>query len=425
MTDSQQTPEIDLRQIIQSAVNSAVPCQDWHKFLPEPPQRRCIVIGAGKAAAMMAEVIDELWSDIELSGIVSTRYEHAVNGDRTSGGRIEVIEAGHPVPDENSILAAERMLELLHGLTEDDLVLALISGGGSATCALPIDGVSLAQKQSVTKALLHSGATITEMNAVRKALSKVKGGGLARAALPAKVHTLLISDVPGDVPEDVASGPTILTSNSARKAIEVLTRYQIGTELIELIKANTQATANQEERVTFEVVSKPLSALRVAADKAKALGYTPIILSDEIEGESRELGKFLSAIAKSVKKHNIPISRPAAIISGGETTVSIGNSTPGKGGRNTEFLLSFAHEIAGEPDIYAAAVDSDGIDGSEDAAGAVYTPESFLKAQRQELESGDYLQKHDSYSYFEALGDLIISGPSYTNVNDIRIILIR
>ncbi len=413
----------DLIDIIQSAVDSAIPNQDWIRYLPEPPKGRVIIVGAGKASAKMAAVVDELWSHIELSGIVSTRYGHGVDA-----GRIKVIEAGHPVPDENSVIAAKCMLELVGNLSENDLVLALVSGGGSATCALPIEQLTLEQKQEITKKLLKSGASISEMNSVRKALSTIKGGGLMLAAQPAKVHSLIISDIPGDDPKDVASGPTVLTENTASNALDVMKRYNMDSELISMLTAMSQKEDNVhtfKHQPTFDLVATPSQALRVAAQKAEVLGYSTIILSDEIEGESLELGKFLSAIAKSVKKHQFPLTPPAAIISGGESAVTIGSVIPGKGGRNTEFLLSFAHEMKGEQGIFAAAVDSDGIDGSEDAAGALYTPDSLVRAKELGINSVDFLKTHDSYSYFEALDDLIITGPTYTNVNDIRVLLIN
>jgi len=410
----------DLNEIIRSAIDSVIPSDNLKSYLPEPPKGRVIVVGAGKASAAMAAAIDKIWQKVDLTGVVSTRYDHGVDA-----GRIRIIEAGHPVPDESSEFAANEMLNAVKDLTENDLVLALVSGGGSATCALPIDGLSLEQKQSVTKTLLRSGASITEINCVRKSLSKIKGGGLAAAAYPGAVHSLIISDIPGDDPRDVASGPTVICENQTEKARAILKRYNVDDSIIKLLANKPIAEVNASQSISHELVATPIKALQCAADKASKLGYTPLILSDEIEGESAELGKILAAIAKSVAKHGIPIAKPAAIITGGETTVTIGDKKPGKGGRNTEFMLSFVIETEGAQGIYAAAADSDGIDGTEDAAGAVMEPNTLSRAKSLGLNAIDYLENHDSYSFFEGLDDLIITGPTLTNVNDIRVILIK
>lgn len=411
----------DLDQIIKAAIEHVVPGENLGHYLPNKPKGRCVVVGAGKASAAMAAVIDKIWGDVDLSGVVATRYEHGIDA-----GRIQVIEAGHPVPDSQSEKAAKAMLNAVEGLTKEDLVLALISGGGSACCALPIDGLLLSQKQSLTQALLKSGASISEMNCVRKALSQIKGGQLAIAAAPASVHSLVISDIPGDDAKDVASGPTILSTDQSKQAIDIIKRYELDNNIIDLINKNPQPSQVTNQLISYDLVATPMGALKVAANVAAALGYNPIILSDEIEGESRELGKILSGITKSVIRHGRPIKGPAAIISGGETTVSIGDKKPGKGGRNTEFLLSFVIECMNDSlDISAAAVDSDGIDGSEDAAGARFTANTLLKAQKLGLKPMDFLDAHDSYSFFEATGDLIKTGPTYTNVNDIRVILVK
>jgi len=410
----------DLNEIIRSAIDSVIPSDNLKSYLPEPPKGRVIVVGAGKASAAMAAAIDKKWQKVDLTGVVSTRYDHGVDA-----GRIRIIEAGHPVPDESSEFAANEMLNAVKDLTENDLVLALVSGGGSATCALPIDGLSLEQKQSVTKTLLRSGASITEINCVRKSLSKIKGGGLAAVAYPGAVHSLIISDIPGDDPRDVASGPTVICENQTEKARAILKRYNVDDSIIKLLANKPIAEVNASQSISHELVATPIKALQCAADKASKLGYTPLILSDEIEGESAELGKILAAIAKSVAKHGVPIAKPAAIITGGETTVTIGDKKPGKGGRNTEFMLSFVIETEGAQGIYAAAADSDGIDGTEDAAGAVMEPNTLSRAKSLGLNAIDYLENHDSYSFFEGLDDLIITGPTLTNVNDIRVILIK
>lgn len=412
----------DLNNIISAAIFSVVPGENLIQYLPTPPKGRCVVVGAGKASAAMAAVIDKFWTDVDLSGVVSTRYGHGVNA-----GRIRVIEASHPVPDESSELAAKEMLQAVKDLTKDDLVLALISGGGSATCTLPIDGLSLSQTQQITKELLHSGATISEMNCVRKAICKIKGGGLAAAAFPAAVHSLVISDIPGDKACDVASGPTIFSDNCVQNPLDVLTLYNVGEEigLSDLIAKTNCKLMNSSQRVTHDLVATPMIALKSAAKEAKKLGYTPLILSDQLEGESKQVSQFLANIVTTIIKYSVPIAPPIAIITGGETTVTIGNQTPGRGGRNTEFLLSFAIETAHLNGVFASAIDSDGIDGTEDAAGAIITPTTLTRANQLGLRPSLFLENHDSYSFFEKLNDLVITGPTLTNVNDIRVVLIK
>jgi hydroxypyruvate reductase len=381
--------------------------------LPDKPAGRCVVVGAGKAAALMAQVVDAAWPDVALSGVVVTRYGHAV-----PAGRIEVLEAGHPLPDAASVSAAQRILAAVLGLTRDDLVLALISGGGSAVMSLPAPGLSLASKQAVTRALLASGATIGEMNAVRRSLSAIKGGRLAAAAVPARVVTLAISDVPGDDPLVIASGPTV-QDHEAYDASEILRRY--GIQLPPGVQPAAPPVLGETD---FRLIATPAMALRAAAEAAHTAGVTPLILGDALEGEARELGRVLAGIALSCRRHGTPAAPPCVLLSGGETTVTIGPAGAGRGGRNTEFLLSLALQLGGAQNVWAIACDSDGIDGTEDAAGAIATPTTLARAGAAGIDAGHALLAHDSYSVFSALGDLVRTGPTLTNVNDFRGILI-
>ena len=409
-----------LRQVFEAAVASAAPGPAVLDNLPEKPTGRCVVVGAGKASAAMAAALETAWQDVELSGVISTRYGHAV-----PAGRVQVIEAGHPVPDEASENAARAILEAVSDLTPDDLVVALISGGGSATLALPIEALSLKEKQNITRQLLASGASIGEMNVVRQHLSRIKGGGLAAAAAPARVCTLIISDVPGDDPAIVASGPTLPSGSSPADALEIIDRYGIGVgppvrEHLEQAEAATVETVRRD----WQIVASPAQALQAAARAASDLGYSPVILGDSIEGESRELGRIMAGIARSVRTLGHPAHAPAMLLSGGETTVTIGEEGAGRGGRNTEFLLALALELGGQEGVWALAGDSDGIDGTEDAAGAIVSPDTLERSQEAGFSARETLQRHDSYSLFDATGDLIRTGPTLTNVNDVRIVMV-
>ena len=412
-----------LRAVFDAAVAAADPLNMLAAHLPEKPKGRCIVVGAGKSAAVMAAALEAAWPDVAMSGAVVTRYGHAV-----PTRRIEVIEASHPVPDANSERGARRLLELVHGLEPDDLVLALISGGGSALLALPADGLTLADKQVVNRALLASGATITEMNAVRKHLSAIKGGRLAAAAAPARVVTLAISDVPGDDPAVIASGPTVPDATSFADARALVARF--GLDLPAQVVARLARDDDETPKpgslpnAEFHLIATPAMALRAAADTARGLGLTPLILGDALEGESRELGIVMAGIARSVRDHSLPLAAPALLLSGGETTVTIGSGKAGRGGRNTEFLLGLAVALAGLPGVWAAAGDTDGIDGTEDAAGAIVAPDTLARSASAGLSARAVLAAHDSYSLFDAIGDLIRTGPTLTNVNDIRAVLI-
>ncbi|MFX0768308.1 glycerate kinase [Escherichia coli] len=416
---NEQAAEI-LQDIFQHAVDSARAGPAILSNLPEKPRGRCVVIGAGKASAAMAAAVDAAWPDVDVSGVVVTRYGYAV-----PAGRIRIIEAAHPVSDSMSEVAAMLIVEALRGLTSDDLVLALISGGGSALMALPAPGLTLKDKQAIIRALLHSGANIKEMNLVRRHLSAVKGGKLAKMAQPARIVSLIISDVPGDNPADVASGPTVADDSTPLDALRVLQRYGIQTpepvhKLLSQPAGPVESTANSE----VKLIATPRLALQAAALAACRHGLTPLILGDAIEGESREVAIVMAGIAKSVKQYGHPVSGPAVLLSGGETTVTVNNDQPGKGGRNTEFSLSLACALQGESGIWAIAGDSDGIDGTEDAAGALVFPDTLTRGKMGGLDAANYLDDHDSYNYFHALNDLVITGPTLTNVNDIRAIMI-
>jgi hydroxypyruvate reductase len=412
-----------LRRFFDAAVQAADPRIVLPPALPEKPLGRCVVVGAGKSAALMAQVVDQLWPDVTLSGVVVTRDGHAV-----PAGRIAVLEAGHPVPDSRSEIAALRILAAVAGLGPDDLVLALISGGGSALMALPVPGLTLAAKQRLTRNLLHSGASIGEMNLVRRRLSGIKGGLLAQAACAAPVVTLAISDVPGDDPAIIASGPTWKGGAAVENAETVLARY--GLALPDGLALAPPAADRPRDR--FVLIATPGQSLRAAAEAACQAGIEPLILGDSLEGESREVGRLLAGIARSCQAHGVPGAAPIVLLSGGETTVTIGATAPGSGGRNTEFLLALALQMATYPPlpgagpacVTALACDTDGIDGTQDAAGAIATPDTLARARTAGLNPRKMLDAHDSYSLFAALGDLVVTGPTLTNVNDFRAILI-
>lgn len=415
------------RQFLLDLYTSAVAAVSAEKclpaFLPAPPAKgRTLVIGAGKGAAAMAKVVEDHWQG-ELSGLVVTRYGHGADCRK-----IEVVEAAHPVPDEAGKQAAARILDMVQGLSKDDLVLCLISGGGSALLALPADGISLEQKQAINKALLKSGAAISEMNCVRKHLSAIKGGRLALACAPARVVTLLISDVPGDEPGIIASGPTLPDATTCAEALGVLRKYDIAipAEILQHLESGKGETPKPNdarfEGHSHHVIATAQDALEAAAATARAAGITPYILSDGIEGEARDVALVHAALAKQVAKHGQPFQKPCVLISGGETTVTVRGT--GRGGRNAEFLLSLAVALDGYADIHAIACDTDGIDGSEDNAGALYAPDSVSRARDKQIRARSLLENNDGYGFFSALDDLVVNGPTRTNVNDFRAILI-
>lgn len=416
-------PRKFLLDLYSSAVEAVSPQKCLPAFLPKPsPNGRTLVIGAGKGAAAMAKVVEDHWEG-DISGLVVTRYGHGADCKR-----IEVVEAAHPVPDAAGRQAAGRIMEMVQGLNENDLVLCLISGGGSALLALPADSITLEQKQAINKALLRSGATISEMNCVRKHLSAIKGGRLALACAPARVVTLLISDVPGDDPGIIASGPTLPDPTTCADSLAILEKYniEIPPNLRQHLESGAGETPKPNDprfaRNSHHVIATAQQALEAAAATARAAGITPYILSDGIEGEARDTGLMHAAIARQVAERGQPFAKPCVIISGGETTVTVRGK--GRGGRNAEFLLSLAATLDGHPGIYAIAADTDGIDGSEDNAGGIYQPDSIKRAAELGLRPRAMLENNDGYTFFSTLGDLVVTGPTRTNVNDFRAVLI-
>lgn len=405
-----------------AAIAAALPDKTLPRYLPKPPKGRTLVIGCGKAAASMAKALEDHWPG-QLSGMVVTRY-----GYNVPTKRIEVVEAAHPVPDESGRKAAERMLNMVRGLSADDLVLFLVSGGGSALLSLPAPGLTLSDKQSINKALLKSGANIAEMNCVRKHLSAVKGGRLAAACAPARVITLGISDIPGDDPAVIASGPTVADVTTFADALGILNKYGIDEPkpVLEHLRAAKEETPKPGDprlaNTELHIVAAPQMSLEAAAESARKAGIAPVILGDAIEGEAREVAIVHAGIARQVKRHGQPAKSPCVLLSGGETTVTVRGS--GRGGRNAEFLLALAVALGGEAGIHALAGDTDGIDGTEDNAGAIMTPDSLTRAAARKLDANKMLADNDGYSFFSGLGDLVVTGPTLTNVNDFRAILI-
>ena len=412
-----------LEDLFAAAVDAVSPAHCLVRHLPAPPKGRTVVVGAGKAAASMARVVEDQWSG-PLSGLVVTRYGH---GEALQ--KIELVEAAHPVPDAAGRQAAGRILSLVQGLGADDLVLCLISGGGSALLALPAQGVTLEDKQAVNKALLRSGATISEMNCVRKHLSAIKGGRLALAASPARVITLLISDVPGDDPSVIASGPTVGDVTSFAEAMAILQKYNINepANVIDHLRRAEDETPRPDDeqlaRATTVMLATAQDALEAAADQARRAGITPIILGNSIEGEARDVALVHAGIARQIVEHDQPAGKPCVLLSGGETTVTVRGK--GRGGRNVEFLLALAIALAGQVGIHALACDTDGIDGTEENAGAIIGPDSLDRAARAGLDAKRCLVDNDGYGFFRELDDLIITGPTRTNVNDFRAILVE
>jgi glycerate 2-kinase len=428
-------PKEFLETLYRAAVTRALPLHNTAAFLPAPPQGRTIVIGAGKAGGSMAQALEALWpADKPLEGLVVTRYGHIPPRPVGLKQRIDIVEASHPVPDAAGLDAAQRILALVQGLTKSDLVLCLISGGGSALLTLPADGLSLEDKQRINKQLLHSGANIGEMNCVRKHLSRIKGGRLAAACAPARVVTLTISDVPGDDPSVIASGPTVPDVTTCADALAILKRYgidvpqavreQLDSGALETPKPGDDAFNGHE----VHLIATPQQSLEAAAQAARAAGIEAYILSDEMEGESREVGKVHAALARAVSSKNQPFLKPCVILSGGETTVTVkplkDGAKRGKGGRAGEFCLGLALALQGQPGVYAMAADTDGIDGMEDNAGAFVAPDTLARAAAQGMKVDAFLDRNDAYGYFQPLGDLLITGPTHTNVNDFRALLI-
>jgi glycerate 2-kinase len=415
-------PRALLRQMFDAAIASALPERCLPPHLPDPPRGRTVVVGAGKAAAAMARAVEDHWP-APLEGLVVTRYGH-----RVDTRRIEVVEAAHPVPDLAGREAAERILAKVRGLGADDLVLCLISGGGSALLALPAPGLTLHDKQAINRALLRCGANIGEMNCVRKHLSAIKGGRLAAAAAPARVLTLLISDVPGDDPAVIASGPTVPDPTTFADARAILRKYGIHEPraVLDYLEAAAEETPKPGDprlaRCETRMIAAPQRALEAAAAVARAAGVEPLILGDALEGESREVALVHAGIARQVLRHGQPLPRPCVLLSGGETTVTVRGG--GRGGRNVEFLLALAVSLDGAPGVYALAGDTDGIDGAEERAGAVVAPDTLARAAALGIDAKAALADNDGHGFFEKLGDAVITGPTLTNVNDFRAILL-
>ena len=414
-----------LRRMFDAAIASAQPSRCVPPHLPAfdgLAAGRVVVIGAGKASAAMAQAVEEHWRG-PLGGLVVTRYGYAVPCER-----IEIVEAAHPVPDAAGERAAERMLEQVQGLSENDFVLCLISGGGSSLLPLPAPGLTLDDKRSLNRALLKSGATIGEMNCVRRHVSAIKGGRLAAACHPARVLTLLISDVPGDRPIDIASGPTVADPTTCADALDIVRRYgiELTPAMRDVLSSGRGETVKPGDprlaRAETVIVAAPQMALESAAQIAREAGYTPCILGDSIEGEAKDVGKVMAAIALQAASRGQPAAPPCVLLSGGETTVTLRGH--GRGGRNVEFLLALGIALDGHPRIHALAGDTDGVDGAEEIAGALLAPDSLSRAWAAGMKPNDSLADNDGHGFFSALGDSVVTGPTLTNVNDFRAIVI-
>jgi glycerate 2-kinase len=415
-------PRALLRQMFDAAVAAAQPSRCLAAHLPTPPKGRTIVIGAGKASAEMARALEAHWSG-PLEGLVVTRYGYDVPCQH-----IEIVQAAHPVPDAAGLEAAQRIRALVSDLTPDDLVIALISGGGSSLLVAPGEGLTLQDKQAVNTALLASGASISEMNCVRRHLSSLKGGRLGALCHPARLCTLLISDVPGDLPMDIASGPTVADPSTCAQALDILQRYQIqvpdsvlrllNSEVGESIKPGDPRLLGS----TVRMITAPQLALEAAAEVARAAGVTPYILGDSLEGEARDVGTVMAGMARQVAQRGQPFATPCVLLSGGETTVTLRGK--GVGGRNVEFLLAMAIALGETPGVYALAGDTDGVDGAQEIAGAISTPDTLSRAWELGLNPRKHLDNNDAHTFFGALGDAVVTGPTLTNVNDFRAVFI-
>lgn len=408
-----------LTDLFHAAVDAADPVQALEPHLPEKPKGRTVVIGAGKGAAQMAAAFETLWNS-PVDGVVVTRYGYACPTKS-----VRVMEASHPVPDAAGLAATEALFGAVAGLTADDLVVALICGGGSALLPAPPEGLAFEDEQSLNKALLASGAPISAMNAIRKQVSRIKGGRLAQAALPARVVTLVVSDVPGDDPAQVASGPTVADASNRKTALDMISLY--GIELSDRLMSFLHTAPEDAPTQCIgdvQVVASASISLKAAADVATNRGVPAVILSDSIEGEARDIGMMHAAIVREVALRDQPFERPVVLLSGGETTVTLGAKTGGRGGRNSEFLLSVAQGIESYP-VSALAADTDGIDGSENNAGAFADGQSWTRIRKAGLDPAERLTNHDAWTAFDAVGDLFVPGPTGTNVNDFRAILIR
>ena len=415
-------PQKILHALFTAAVAAADPLKCLPGNLPKPPKGKTLVIGAGKASASMARAVENEW-DGDLSGLIVTQYGYGMACDR-----IEIIEAAHPVPDQKGRDAAGRILALANELGENDLCIALMSGGASSLLSLPADGISLEDKQQVNKLLLRSGATITEMNCIRKHLSAIKGGRLAAAVAPARLVTLMVSDVPGDDASVIGSGPTVPDPSTFDQARQIVEKYKI--DLPQAVFRHLQAAVDETPKVghnafknsTNQFIALPSASLKAATELAKQMGLTPLVLGDDLEGESREVAADHAALALKIAKGQGPVSPPAVILSGGETTVTLKGT--GRGGRNSEYMLALAHALKGVDNIFGIACDTDGIDGSEKNAGAIISPDTLSRADALGIDTKAYLDDNNAYEYFEKLNNLVITGPTYTNVNDFRAVLV-
>jgi len=418
------TPDPDrlLRDAFAAAIAAARPDRCVPPALPAPPAGRTVVIGAGKAAAAMARSVESNWNGV-LAGTVVTAFGHAVPCER-----IEVIESAHPVPAAVGLRASERVLARVQGLTRDDLVLCLISGGGSALLPLPAAGLALDDKQAITRQLLRSGATIHEMNTVRRHLSRIKGGRLGVAAHPARLVTLAISDVPGDEPVDIASGPTVADPTTCADALAVLARYGIAVPdaVTEALESSAWESIKPGDprlaRAEFHIVAAPQASLEAAARVVEAQGIPAVILSDRLEGEARDAGREMAVLARRILDEGRPCRAPCLLLSGGETTVTVRGN--GRGGRNVEFLLAFGLALGRAANVHALAGDTDGVDGMEPVAGAVWRPDTLARASALGLAPQGHLDDNDAHSFFAVLGDSVVTGPTLTNVNDFRAVLV-
>ncbi|RDI26170.1 glycerate 2-kinase [Pseudacidovorax intermedius] len=422
MQPALQDPPRLLRGMFDAAVAAAQPALCLPALLPSPPAGRTVVIGFGKAAAAMAQVVDGHWVG-ELSGVVVTRYGHGA-----PSGRIRVMEAAHPVPDDAGLAASAALLAAVQGLGPEDLVLCLVSGGGSALLPWPLPGLTLADEQAIARQLLASGASIAEMNCVRRHLSGIKGGRLALACRPARVVNLLLSDVPGDDPADIASGPTVPDPSDCAQALEILHRHRIAVPeaALALLRTGEAETPKPHDprlpSIENRMAVTPQRALEAAAQVAERAGIAVHILGDAIEGESRDVAQVMAAMALQVARRDQPFVAPCVLLSGGETTVSLRGH--GRGGRNVEFLLALALALQGHPRVHALAADTDGVDGIEEIAGAVIGPQTLARAHAAGLRPRERLDDNDAHTFFEALGDAVVTGPTRTNVNDFRAVLV-
>lgn len=422
MTTEAFAPRPLLRAIFDAAVAAAQPDVCVPPYLPAVPKGRLIVLGAGKASAAMAKAVEDAW-DGPLEGLVVTRYGYGV-----PCARIEIVEAAHPVPDAAGQDAARRILQIAREAGPDDTVLCLISGGGSSLLALPIDGIDLVDKQAINTALLASGATISEMNCVRRHLSAIKGGRLAAAAHPAKVVTLLISDVPRDRPSDIASGPTVADATGCADALAIVERYQIDlpAHVREVLESGRGESVKPGESrlgaVETHIVAAPQASLEAAAEVGRNAGFAVHILGDSIEGEARDVGTVIAGLATQIATRGQPFPAPCILLSGGETTVTVRGK--GRGGRNVEFLLSLGIALDGLPGVWALAGDTDGVDGAEEIAGAILTPDTLERAWRLGISPKQALADNDGHGFFGALGDAVVTGPTRTNVNDFRAVIV-